>query len=207
MRSERFPSWSAFSSRSCVGQRGEGRRHHAARRAAHQRPHRPGTGLWPEGHRRRRRLQPRSSRWPDARQVLRSGDRPGAGQRTERRASSSITATLVPATACATATTRRLGHQHRRRDEPQRRTVVRLAAAGPDARQRHLRPGRRTVTLEDPSEPNVGVVKGGAVMEVDLPVKYIDNGRFTLILEDPSAIGRRQHDRQDHQRRRRPGRE
>jgi flagellar P-ring protein precursor FlgI len=43
------------------------------------------------------------------------------------------------------------------------------------------------VTLEDPSDPNVGVIKGGAIMEVDLPVKYIDNGRFNLILEDPSA--------------------
>src|SRR5205823_11590401 len=43
------------------------------------------------------------------------------------------------------------------------------------------------IILEDPSTPTVGVVKGGAVMEADLPAKYIDNGRFTLILEDPSA--------------------
>ena len=43
------------------------------------------------------------------------------------------------------------------------------------------------LVLEDPSTPTVGVVKGGAVMEVDLPAKYIENGRFTLILEDPSA--------------------
>jgi flagellar P-ring protein precursor FlgI len=43
------------------------------------------------------------------------------------------------------------------------------------------------VVLEDPSTPTVGVVKGGCVMEADLPAKYIDNGRFTLILEDPSA--------------------
>jgi flagellar P-ring protein precursor FlgI len=43
------------------------------------------------------------------------------------------------------------------------------------------------VVLEDPSTPTVGVVKGGAVMEADLPAKYIDNGRITLILEDPSA--------------------
>jgi flagellar P-ring protein precursor FlgI len=41
--------------------------------------------------------------------------------------------------------------------------------------------------LEDPSNPNVGVVHGGAVMEVDLPVRYVDNGRFSLILEAPSA--------------------
>jgi flagellar P-ring protein precursor FlgI len=43
------------------------------------------------------------------------------------------------------------------------------------------------VVLEDPSTPTVGVVKGGCVMEADLPAKYIENGRFTLILEDPSA--------------------
>jgi len=43
------------------------------------------------------------------------------------------------------------------------------------------------VILEDPSTPTVGLVKGGAVMEADLPAKYIENGRFTLILEDPSA--------------------
>jgi flagellar P-ring protein precursor FlgI len=44
------------------------------------------------------------------------------------------------------------------------------------------------VELEDPSTPTVGVVKGGCVMEADLPAKYIDKaGRFTLILENPSA--------------------
>ncbi len=44
------------------------------------------------------------------------------------------------------------------------------------------------VDLEDPSTPTSGVIKGGAVMEVDLPAKYIDDsGRFTLILDDPSA--------------------
>jgi len=43
------------------------------------------------------------------------------------------------------------------------------------------------IVLEDPSTPTVGVVKGGCVMETDLPAKYIDNGRFTLILEDPAA--------------------
>lgn len=43
------------------------------------------------------------------------------------------------------------------------------------------------VSLEDPSDPNVGVVKSGAVMEVDLPVKYVDNGHFSLIIEAPSA--------------------
>ncbi len=43
------------------------------------------------------------------------------------------------------------------------------------------------VELEDPSTPTVGVVKTGAVMETDLPAKYIDNGRFTLVVDDPSA--------------------
>jgi flagellar P-ring protein precursor FlgI len=43
------------------------------------------------------------------------------------------------------------------------------------------------LTLEDPSTPTVGVVKGGCVMEADLPAKYIENGKFTLILEDPAA--------------------
>jgi flagellar P-ring protein precursor FlgI len=44
------------------------------------------------------------------------------------------------------------------------------------------------VITEDPTTPTAGVVQGGAVMEVDLPARYIDNaGRFTLILDDPSA--------------------
>jgi flagellar P-ring protein precursor FlgI len=43
------------------------------------------------------------------------------------------------------------------------------------------------IVIEDPSTPTIGVIKGGCVMEEDLPAKYIDNGQFTLILEDPSA--------------------
>jgi flagellar P-ring protein precursor FlgI len=44
------------------------------------------------------------------------------------------------------------------------------------------------VVIEDPSTPTVGRVPKGAVMEADLPAKFIDNnGRFTLIVEDPSA--------------------
>src|SRR5438552_936139 len=43
------------------------------------------------------------------------------------------------------------------------------------------------VNLEDPSTPTVGKVAGGAVMEADLPAHFIDNGKFTLIVEDPSA--------------------
>lgn len=43
------------------------------------------------------------------------------------------------------------------------------------------------IALEDASDTNIGVVNGGGVMEVDLPVKYIDNGRISLIIEAPSA--------------------
>ena len=43
------------------------------------------------------------------------------------------------------------------------------------------------ITIEDPSTPTVGVIKGGCVMEVDLQQKYIDNGKFKLVLEDPAA--------------------
>jgi flagellar P-ring protein FlgI len=43
------------------------------------------------------------------------------------------------------------------------------------------------VDVEDPTSPTTGVVRGGCVMEADLPAKAIDNGRFTLILEEPSA--------------------
>jgi flagellar P-ring protein precursor FlgI len=43
------------------------------------------------------------------------------------------------------------------------------------------------VVIEDPATPTVGRIVGGAVMEADLPAKYIENGQFTLIIEDPSA--------------------
>jgi flagellar P-ring protein FlgI len=43
------------------------------------------------------------------------------------------------------------------------------------------------ILIEDPSTPTVGLVKGGCVMEADLPAKYIEAGKFTLIIEDPSA--------------------
>ncbi|HWE96478.1 MAG TPA: flagellar basal body P-ring protein FlgI [Tepidisphaeraceae bacterium] len=43
------------------------------------------------------------------------------------------------------------------------------------------------IDLEDPSNPNVGVVHGGAVMEENLVVSSVENGRFSLILEAPSA--------------------
>ncbi|MDB5304641.1 MAG: Flagellar P-ring protein FlgI, partial [Phycisphaerales bacterium] len=43
------------------------------------------------------------------------------------------------------------------------------------------------VDLEDPSNPNVGVVHGGAVMEENMVVSSVENGRFSLILEPPPA--------------------
>jgi flagellar P-ring protein FlgI len=43
------------------------------------------------------------------------------------------------------------------------------------------------IDLEDPSNPNVGVVHGGAVMEENLVVSSVENGRFSLILEAPAA--------------------
>jgi flagellar P-ring protein precursor FlgI len=43
------------------------------------------------------------------------------------------------------------------------------------------------IVIEDPSTPTSGVVKLGCVMEADLPAKYIEDGRFTLILDDASA--------------------
>jgi flagellar P-ring protein precursor FlgI len=47
------------------------------------------------------------------------------------------------------------------------------------------------VTIEDPSTPTVGVIRGaagGAVMETDLPARVIDSGgRFTLIIDEYSS--------------------
>ncbi len=43
------------------------------------------------------------------------------------------------------------------------------------------------VMIEDPATPTVGVVKLGATMEQDLPAKVIANGKFTLIIDNPSA--------------------
>jgi len=43
------------------------------------------------------------------------------------------------------------------------------------------------VTIEDSTMPLHGVVKGGAVMESDLPMQVVENGRIQLILGDPAA--------------------
>ena len=34
------------------------------------------------------------------------------------------------------------------------------------------------IIIEDPSTPTTGVVKGGVVMEADLPANFIENGKF-----------------------------
>ncbi len=44
------------------------------------------------------------------------------------------------------------------------------------------------VVIEDPTVSTAGVIKGGAVLEADLPARYIeDDGRFWLILDDAAA--------------------
>ncbi len=43
------------------------------------------------------------------------------------------------------------------------------------------------VVLEDPSNPLVGIVKGGAVMEASLVMPMVENGRFSLIIDDSHA--------------------
>ena len=43
------------------------------------------------------------------------------------------------------------------------------------------------VELEDPSTPTSGIVKKGAIMEVDMAYRFIENGRFWLVLEDAAA--------------------
>jgi flagellar P-ring protein precursor FlgI len=43
------------------------------------------------------------------------------------------------------------------------------------------------VELEDPTTPTTGVVKKGAVMEVDMAYQFIENGKFWIVLEDAHA--------------------
>jgi flagellar P-ring protein precursor FlgI len=43
------------------------------------------------------------------------------------------------------------------------------------------------ISIEDITTPTVGVVKSGCVMEVDLQMNYVTNGKFALILQDPAA--------------------
>lgn len=43
------------------------------------------------------------------------------------------------------------------------------------------------VSIEDPSTPTTGVVKGGCVMEANWHMQYVFAGKLTLILEDPAA--------------------
>jgi len=43
------------------------------------------------------------------------------------------------------------------------------------------------IVLEDPTNPLSGVIKGGCVMEADLPARAIEDGKFELIIEEPSA--------------------
>jgi flagellar P-ring protein precursor FlgI len=43
------------------------------------------------------------------------------------------------------------------------------------------------ISLEDPSTPTGGVVKGGCVLETNWHVQYVVQGRLTFVLEDPAA--------------------
>jgi flagellar P-ring protein FlgI len=43
------------------------------------------------------------------------------------------------------------------------------------------------LVLEDPTVPTVGVIKGGCVMEQDVELSFVEDGKFTLVLDDPSA--------------------
>ncbi|HWG03504.1 MAG TPA: flagellar basal body P-ring protein FlgI [Beijerinckiaceae bacterium] len=43
------------------------------------------------------------------------------------------------------------------------------------------------ISIEDPSTPTVGIVKGGCVMEKSLQPQLVDNGHFSLLIEEPSA--------------------
>ena len=43
------------------------------------------------------------------------------------------------------------------------------------------------IGIEDPTVPTHAKVKGGAVMEEDLPAQVIENGRIALILENPAT--------------------
>jgi len=65
------------------------------------------------------------------------------------------------------------------------------AMQGPMAGGKVLALAEGPVDLEDPATPTTGVVRasaGGAVMEEDLPARCIDdNGRFELIIDEPSV--------------------
>ena len=43
------------------------------------------------------------------------------------------------------------------------------------------------IQIEDPSTPTTAIVKKGAVMEVDMAYRFIEDGRFWLVLEDATA--------------------
>jgi flagellar P-ring protein precursor FlgI len=43
------------------------------------------------------------------------------------------------------------------------------------------------ISIEDPSTPTSGVVKGGCEMEADWPMTYVRDSRITLVIEDPAA--------------------
>ncbi|HEX4123296.1 MAG TPA: flagellar basal body P-ring protein FlgI, partial [Tepidisphaeraceae bacterium] len=57
---------------------------------------------------------------------------------------------------------------------------------GPSGTGRPLALAEGPVELEDPSEPVTGVIKGGAIMDVSVRMKYVNpDGKFMLIIDDP----------------------
>lgn len=59
---------------------------------------------------------------------------------------------------------------------------------GPDPKSKEIYAlASGPLTIEDPSNPVVGKIVGGCVMEQTLRAELVNNGRFILIIEDPSA--------------------
>jgi flagellar P-ring protein precursor FlgI len=58
---------------------------------------------------------------------------------------------------------------------------------GPTPGSPFLALAQGAIEIEDPSTPTTAVVKKGAVMEVDMAYRFIENGRFWLVLDDSAA--------------------
>jgi flagellar P-ring protein FlgI len=58
---------------------------------------------------------------------------------------------------------------------------------GPTPQAGVLGLARGDIDLDDPVVPTRGIIRKGAMMEVDLPVEVISNGTITLVLQDSSA--------------------
>jgi flagellar P-ring protein precursor FlgI len=61
------------------------------------------------------------------------------------------------------------------------------ALRGPSPDSPFMALAQGAIELEDPKIPTSGIVKKGAVMEVDMAYRFIDEGKFWLVLEDSTA--------------------